>query len=60
MDSAVLLDAGVVTRCRRRVHLEHDPAAVDAQRATMDPTTERRIADAVAHRRRVADGLAQQ
>lgn len=56
----MLLDAGVVTRCRRRVHLEHDPAAVDAERATLDPTTERRIADAVAHRRRVADGLAQQ
>ncbi|MGH3777927.1 MAG: TM0106 family RecB-like putative nuclease [Pseudonocardiaceae bacterium] len=60
MDSAVLLDAGVVTRCRRRVHLEHDPAAVDAERAILDPTAERRIADAVAHRRRVADGLAQQ
>ena len=56
----MLLDAGVVTRCRRRVHLEHDPTAVDIQRATLDPTTERRIADAVAHRRRVADGLAQQ
>ncbi len=56
----MLLDAGVVTRCRRRVHLEHDPAAVDAERAILDPTAERRIADAVAHRRRVADGLAQQ
>ncbi|MGH4012241.1 MAG: TM0106 family RecB-like putative nuclease [Pseudonocardiaceae bacterium] len=60
MDLAVLLDAGVVTRCRRRVHLEHDPAAVDAQRADLDPTTKRRIADAVAHRRRIADSLAQQ
>jgi predicted RecB family nuclease len=55
----VLLDAGVVTRCRRRVHLEHDPTVVDAQRAALDPTTERRIADTVAHRRWVADSLAQ-
>jgi predicted RecB family nuclease len=55
----VLLDAGVVTRCRRRVHLDHDPAAVGTARATLDPTAERRIADAAAHRRWVADRLAQ-
>ncbi|MGH3936897.1 MAG: TM0106 family RecB-like putative nuclease [Pseudonocardiaceae bacterium] len=60
MNSAVLLDATVVTRCRRRVHLEHDPAAVGARHATPDPTTERRVADAAAHRRRVADSLARQ
>ncbi len=55
----MLLDAGVVNRCRRRVHLDHDPTAVDAPRAALSPTTERRIADAVAHRRWVADSLAQ-
>jgi len=54
----VLLDAGVVTRCRRRVHLEHAPAAVDPPQAAPDPTTEHRIADAAAHRRAVADTLA--
>ncbi len=59
MNTEVLLDAGVVTRCRRRVHLEHDPTAVDAPRAALDPTAERRIADAAAHRRWVADSLAQ-
>ncbi|MDQ3761479.1 MAG: TM0106 family RecB-like putative nuclease [Actinomycetota bacterium] len=58
MDSAVLLDAAVVTRCRRRVHLEHDPAAVDAPRAALDSTTQRRIADAAVHRRLIADRLA--
>ncbi len=40
------------------MHLEHDPAAVDIPRATLDATTQRRIADAAAHRRRVADRLA--
>jgi predicted RecB family nuclease len=59
VDSAVLLDAAVVTRCRRRVHLEHDPAAVTNPRAALNATTQRRIADAVAHRRFVADRLAE-
>ncbi|HXT46374.1 MAG TPA: TM0106 family RecB-like putative nuclease [Pseudonocardiaceae bacterium] len=59
MDSAVLLDAAVVTRCRRRVHLDHDPAAVDEPRATLDATAQRRIAAAAAHRRWVADRLAE-
>jgi predicted RecB family nuclease len=54
----VLLDAAVVTRCRRRVHLEHDPAVADTPRATLDATAARRIADAAAHRRFVADRLA--
>ncbi|MGB6165517.1 MAG: TM0106 family RecB-like putative nuclease [Pseudonocardiaceae bacterium] len=58
MNSAVLLDATVVTRCRRRVHLEHDLAAADAPRAALDASTQRRIADAAAHRRLVADRLA--
>jgi predicted RecB family nuclease len=56
----VLLDAAVVTRCRRRVHLEHDPAAVDVPRGVLDATAARRIADAAAHRRFVADLLAAQ
>jgi predicted RecB family nuclease len=59
VNSAVLLDAAVVTRCRRRVHLEHDPVAVDEPRAALDATAQRRIADAVAHRRYVADHLAE-
>ncbi len=53
----MLLDSGVVTRCRRRVHLEHDPATVDIPRAISDPTAERRISDAAAHRHRIADVL---
>jgi predicted RecB family nuclease len=59
VDSAVLLDAAVVTRCRRRVHLDHDPAAVDEPRAGLDTTAQRRIADAIAHRRCVADRMAE-
>jgi len=51
----VLLDAGVVTRCRRRVHLENDPAMRDVPKAPPDPTGEQRKADATAHRRSVAD-----
>ena len=58
MTSSVLLDAGVVTRCRRRVHLENDPTMVDAPRAQPDPTGEQRRADAMAHRRTVADRMA--
>jgi predicted RecB family nuclease len=54
----VLLDAGVVTRCRRRVHLEHDPNMAGVPQAPADPAAEQRIADAAAHRRRVADQLA--
>jgi predicted RecB family nuclease len=54
----VLLDAGVVNRCRRRVHLEHDPSMVDAPKAPPDPTGQQRKADAMAHRRAVADQLA--
>ncbi|WP_436493047.1 TM0106 family RecB-like putative nuclease [Actinokineospora sp. HUAS TT18] len=57
MTDTVLLDAGVVSRCRRRVHLEHDPAARDAPRQAPDPTGELRKADAVAHRREIADQL---
>jgi len=56
----VLLDAGVVTRCRRRVHLEHDPAADRSARSAADPTAEQRMADAATHRRAVAGRLAHQ
>ncbi len=58
MTDSVLLDAGVVNRCRRRVHLENDPAMRDAPRAAPDPTGEQRKADAMAHRRSVADRVA--
>ncbi|KEI45658.1 TM0106 family RecB-like putative nuclease [Saccharopolyspora rectivirgula] len=53
----MLLDASVVTRCRRRVHLEHDPAMVDEPQAPLDPGVEQRIADAAAHRQRIANRL---
>lgn len=58
MNNPVLLDAGVVTRCRRRVHLDNDPDMADAAKAPPDPTGEQRSADANAHRRRVGDDLA--
>ncbi|MFL6142709.1 MAG: TM0106 family RecB-like putative nuclease [Labedaea sp.] len=58
MNNVVLLDAGVVSRCRRRVHLEHDPAMRDAAQAPPDPTGEQRKADAEAHRRFIAGELA--
>lgn len=41
------------------MHLEHDPAAADAPHAALDAATARRIADAAAHRRVVADRLAE-
>ncbi|MFD1150180.1 TM0106 family RecB-like putative nuclease [Saccharothrix hoggarensis] len=57
MTSQVQLDAGVVTRCRRRVHLEHDPTMRDAPTLPPDPTGQQRKADAVEHRRAVATAL---
>jgi predicted RecB family nuclease len=54
----VSLDAGVTTRCRRRVHLDHDPAAVGAVRALPDPSLEQRRADAAEHRVRIGAALA--
>ncbi len=53
----VLLDAGVVTRCRRRVHLDHDPTMRDVELAPPDPAAEQRIADARAHRARIAEWI---
>ncbi|MBB4906767.1 TM0106 family RecB-like putative nuclease [Actinophytocola algeriensis] len=58
MTTSVLLDSGVVNRCRRRVHLEHDPTMADAPTAPPDPTGEQRKADAAAHRRSIADEIA--
>ncbi|AUS78758.1 recombinase RecB [Actinoalloteichus sp. AHMU CJ021] len=58
MTDTVLLDAGVVTRCRRRVHLEHDPGMTGVELAPLDSGAEQRIADAATHRRQVADSLA--
>ncbi|MFC5056652.1 TM0106 family RecB-like putative nuclease [Saccharothrix xinjiangensis] len=57
MTSQVLLDAGVVTRCRRRVHLEHDPETRDLPKPPPDPTGQQRRADAAEHRRAVAAAL---
>jgi predicted RecB family nuclease len=56
--TSVLLDSGVVNRCRRRVHLEHDPAMAGVATAPPDPTGEQRKADAAAHRRSIADEMA--
>jgi predicted RecB family nuclease len=54
----VLLDSGVVTRCRRRVHLENDPTMANEPKAPPDPAAGQRIADAAAHRDRVGADLA--
>jgi predicted RecB family nuclease len=58
VNNPVLLDASVVSRCRRRVHLEHDPDLRDAAQAPSDPAGEQRKADAEAHRRSIADEMA--
>ena len=55
----VLLDAGDVSRCRRRVHLDHDPTAAAAPRALPDPALEQRRADVTAHRERIGRLLAE-
>lgn len=57
MVDEVLLDAGVVTRCRRRVHLDNDPTMVGTPLAPPDPSAEQRIADAEAHRIDVSERL---
>ncbi len=53
----MLLDSGVVTRCRRRVHLEHDPTMRGTELAPQDLATEQRIADARAHRQEIVELL---
>jgi predicted RecB family nuclease len=59
MGYEVLLDAGAVSRCRRRVHLENDPGKREVPLAPPDPAIEQRIADATAHRLGIADQLAE-
>ena len=54
----VALDAAALTRCRRRVHLDHDPTAASSPRADPDPALEQRQADARAHRLQVGLRLA--
>ena len=56
--AVVSLDATVTTRCRRRVHLDHDPEAVGFPRALPDPSLEQRRDDAAAHRARIGERLA--
>ncbi|MBV9920747.1 MAG: recombinase RecB, partial [Pseudonocardia sp.] len=50
----VALDAKDLTRCRRRIHLDHDPEAAGLPRALPDPALEQRRADAARHRAGVA------
>jgi RecB family nuclease, putative, TM0106 family len=54
----VVLDAAALTRCRRRIHLDHDPSAADSPQAPPDPAAEQRKADAAAHRARIGAELA--
>ncbi len=67
----VLLDAAVTTRCRRRVHLEHDPGVGRRERGDAgrgrgaavlpepDPGVEMRVADAAEHREALAARFAE-
>ncbi|MGW4521420.1 TM0106 family RecB-like putative nuclease [Amycolatopsis sp. NPDC004378] len=57
MKTEVVLDAGAVSRCRRRVHLEHDPAMREVPLSPPDPTAQQRIADATAHREDIVTRL---
>ncbi|MCR6486243.1 TM0106 family RecB-like putative nuclease [Amycolatopsis sp. OK19-0408] len=57
MKTEVVLDAGAVSRCRRRVHLEHDPAMREVPLSPPDPTAQQRIADATAHREDIVSRL---
>ena len=54
----VSLDAAATTHCRRRIHLDHDPAAVGAPRALPDPALAQRRADAAEYRARTGALLA--
>jgi len=57
MGNEVLLDAGAMSRCRRRVHLEHDPVMRDVPLPPPDPTAQQRIDDATAHREEILHRL---
>ena len=50
----VALDARDLTRCRRRIHLDHDPDAVGLPQALPDPAFEQRREDAARHRAGIA------
>ncbi len=50
----VALDAKDLTRCRRRIHLDHDPDTGGLPRALPDPALEQRRQDAARHRAGVA------
>src|SRR5947209_15579388 len=58
METQVLLDAAALSRCRRRVHLDHDPSMRDVPLAPPDPAAEQRIADAATHRAQIRQRLA--
>ncbi len=53
-----VLDAGSLTRCRRRIHLDHDPSAPAVPPLPGDPALEQRRADAAVHRARLGERLA--
>jgi len=50
----VALDARDLTRCRRRIHLDHDPDAVGLPQALPDPAFAQRREDAARHRAEIA------
>ncbi|MGH3612370.1 MAG: TM0106 family RecB-like putative nuclease [Pseudonocardia sp.] len=54
----MFLDAAATTRCRRRVHLDHDQSAAAEPHALPDPSLEQRRADASQHRVRIGAMLA--
>jgi predicted RecB family nuclease len=60
-DRPAPLRLGPVTagRCRRRIHLDHDPAADRAARKPPDPGAQLRLDDLAEHRRRVREQVAQ-
>jgi predicted RecB family nuclease len=57
--AGVTLDGSATTHCRRRIHLEHDPAAVAAPRALPDPSLAQRRTDAAEYRARIGALLAE-
>lgn len=55
----ITVAAADLTRCRRRVHLDHDPTAVGSPRALPDPALSQRRSDAAAHRIAIGTAIAQ-
>lgn len=58
VNDPVLLDAAAMTRCRRRIHLDNDPAMREVTLPPPDMGAARRTADAAAHRAEIAQRLA--